>query len=172
MGSGILDYALLPGAMAADLEAARARGLALDGPAPGGRVRPDGQQVAWETAIAPTPDLPFLCADVTPRALRVPTGAAREHANGATGICELTIAVADLDASTARYQALLGRDPQGKAVRAFPLGLSNVYLRQPTPADPALHAHLATYGDSPWELYLSTTTGRMKIEPEKLLTVN
>src|SRR5205814_2249869 len=90
MGSGVLDYALLPGAMTADVEAARARGLALAGPAPGGRVRPDGQQVAWETAVAATPDLPFLCADVTPRALRVPQGAAREHANGATGICELT----------------------------------------------------------------------------------
>src|SRR5215218_9474674 len=68
-GEGLLDFALLPTAMADDVAAARARGLALDGPFPGGWRRPDGQEIAWQTATSPTPDLPFLCGDVTPREL-------------------------------------------------------------------------------------------------------
>lgn len=47
---GLVDFALLPTAIAQDVAGARARGLAMDGPNDGGRLRPDGQQVAWQTA--------------------------------------------------------------------------------------------------------------------------
>ena len=56
----------------------------------------------------PRPDVPFLCADITPRALRVPEDEAREHANGATGVSSLAVAVADLSVTLPRYRALLG----------------------------------------------------------------
>ncbi|MGJ7573747.1 VOC family protein [Variovorax sp. RB2P76] len=76
-----------------------ARGLLLDG----GRLR-------WQTARSPSADLPFLCGDLTPRALRVPEGEVRVHANGALGVASLAIAVRDLDATLARYRALLGTE--------------------------------------------------------------
>jgi catechol 2,3-dioxygenase-like lactoylglutathione lyase family enzyme len=68
-GEGIVDFALLPRDTAIAVADAKARGLALDGPLDGGRVRPDGERLRWQTARAPSADLPFLCGDLTPRAL-------------------------------------------------------------------------------------------------------
>lgn len=107
-GDGLMDFALLPEDTAAAIAAARARGLHLNGPIDGGRKRPDGAELKWQTGRQETFDLPFLCGDVTPRALRVPEGEARRHANGVTGIAGVTVAVRDLDASVGRYRALLG----------------------------------------------------------------
>jgi catechol 2,3-dioxygenase-like lactoylglutathione lyase family enzyme len=109
---GLVDFALLPQPIEAALAAARARGLDVDGPFPGGRVRPDGQQVAWQLGVPDGYDLPFLCADVTPRSLRVPGGAVCRHANGAAGLAEVAIAVADVERGVDRYRALLGIGPQ------------------------------------------------------------
>src|SRR6478609_6732034 len=80
---GLVTYALLPTDIEADIQAARGRGLLLYGPFPGGRLRPDGHRIEWQTARPLTNDLPFLCGDVTPRDLRVPSGSAHEHENGA-----------------------------------------------------------------------------------------
>jgi hypothetical protein len=110
-GEGLIDFALWPDEIGTVIAAARSRGLALDGPTPGGRMRPDGQQVAWQMGM-PTQgeDLPFLCADVTPRSLRVPE--ARQHANHVTGIARVTVAVHDVAASTTHYRALLSTEPE------------------------------------------------------------
>lgn len=107
-GEGLMDFALLPESVPRAIDEAKARGLHLDGPVDGGRVRPDGTQLRWQTARQATFDLPFLCGDITPRELRVPAGDARKHANGASGIAKVTVAVDDVDASLARYRALLG----------------------------------------------------------------
>ena len=108
-GEGLVDFALLPADTPQALASARARGLdTLTGPLAGGRVRPDGEQLQWQTARHATPDLPFLCGDITPRALRVPEGDARIHPNGALGVATITVAVHDLNATLARYRALLG----------------------------------------------------------------
>jgi hypothetical protein len=110
-GDGLVDFALLPEDIDATIAAARARGLqGLTGPLPGGRLRPDGAQVQWQTARQSTHDLPFLCADVTPRALRVPEGEVRRHRNGAVAIPSLTVSVENLQATLARYAAFLGDD--------------------------------------------------------------
>ena len=162
LGEGLIDFALLPTMIEADLAAARERGLAIEGPFPGGRLRPDGQQVAWQLGRAPTPDLPFLCADVTPRALRVPAGAARIHANGVTGIVGVTVAVADLGISVARYRALLGTAERGdppalSAARTAALALGDTTITLATPADDidtALSARLASRGEGPFALTL------------------
>jgi catechol 2,3-dioxygenase-like lactoylglutathione lyase family enzyme len=108
---GLITFALLPGAIETDVEAARARGVEYDGPTPGGRLRPDGTRLEWQIATPHTHDLPFLCGDVTPRELRVPGGEARSHKNGATGIAYLTIETRNLQLSTQRYRALLGIEP-------------------------------------------------------------
>ncbi len=120
-GPGLIDFAVLPDDTAAVVAEAQARGLALSGPSTGGRVRPDGVRLVWQTALAPARGLPFLCGDVTPRSLRLPDPASWHHANGALGITRLTVAVADLALAAAQYQALLGVAPQpdvaGVAVR-------------------------------------------------------
>jgi catechol 2,3-dioxygenase-like lactoylglutathione lyase family enzyme len=109
-GQGLVDFALLPHDTTAVIQAAHARGLhSLSGPYDGGRTRPDGQSVVWQTARHDSPDLPFLCGDITPRALRVVTDpGVRTHANGATGISGLTIAALDVAVTRRRYEALLG----------------------------------------------------------------
>jgi catechol 2,3-dioxygenase-like lactoylglutathione lyase family enzyme len=148
-GEGLIDFALLPSVIGDDIDAARGRGLDLDGPFPGGRLRPDGQRLEWETGRAHTPDLPFLCADVTPRALRVPAGEAHQHPNGAQGVAMLELAVADLAASLARYRALLGREPES-GTTAFVLGKTRLQLAEIAriPAAP---------GEGPVALTLTTT---------------
>jgi catechol 2,3-dioxygenase-like lactoylglutathione lyase family enzyme len=107
-GDGFVDYALLPSSVGAVIDAAHGRGLQYDGPQEGGRVRPDGARLEWQTGRPQTSDLPFLCGDITPRDLRVAEGAVREHANGVRGVASLTVAVEDLKASVQRYRALLG----------------------------------------------------------------
>ncbi|WP_219219408.1 VOC family protein [Variovorax boronicumulans] len=107
-GEGIIDFALLPRSVADTVAQAGQRGLVLDGPLEGGRLRPDGERLHWQTARPPSTDLPFLCGDVTPRALRVPEGGARVHPNGALGVASLAVAVHNLDATLARYRALFG----------------------------------------------------------------
>src|SRR5919197_4046420 len=54
MVEGLVTYALLPGDIARVVAEAGERGLALSGPTPGGRVRPDGQRIAWQTARPPS----------------------------------------------------------------------------------------------------------------------
>jgi catechol 2,3-dioxygenase-like lactoylglutathione lyase family enzyme len=172
-GEGFVDHALLPRDTPAALEAAQARGLhTLTGPHDGGRHRPDGVELKWQTARHATPDLPFLCGDVTPRAGRVPEGEARVHANGARGVAAIGVAVADLRASAARWQALLGSAvamgapgvdaATGLEGVAFTLGGTRFELQAPGPGTAAGHPlrrQLATRGEGPWRLRLAAAAG-------------
>jgi hypothetical protein len=106
-GPGPIDLALLPEELDAALAQADAAGLGYEPAQAGGRKRPDGETLVWRTARPGKTDLPFFCFDVTPRPLRVP--AAPRHANGATGFGAISLAVADLSASTRRWEALTGR---------------------------------------------------------------
>ncbi|WP_338818593.1 VOC family protein [Acidovorax temperans] len=164
-GEGLVDYALLPPDTAEALAQAQARGLhTLTGPLDGGRLRPDGAQLRWQTARHATPDVPFLCGDLTPRALRVPEGSVRQHPNGAQGVAEVTVAVHNLDATLARYRALLGAQADGAAATMeesihsarIPLGGVTLVLQSPapnatgeSPAAQALRERLSTRGEGP-----------------------
>ncbi|MEG0002617.1 MAG: VOC family protein [Comamonas sp.] len=138
-GEGLVDFALHPGDVRAQVERARAGGLALEGPLDGGRARPDGELLKWQIARAATPDLPFLCGDITPRQLRVQHGAVREHSNGVSGVASVTLVVNSLEATLAGYQALLGKD----ALRTAPLRLAGTGLRL---ASLDLPAHASEHG--------------------------
>ncbi|WP_026871903.1 VOC family protein [Inquilinus limosus] len=153
-GDGLVDFALLPGDIGTDVAAAKARGLALDGPTDGGRLRPDGQRLEWRTARAATSDLPFLCGDVTPRHLRVPDGDVRRHANGALGVAGIEVAVENPEVSAWRYGALLGAAVDS----GVPIALGNgqsVGLLGPDRAG----ASLATRGEGPVSLTLRVAPG-------------
>lgn len=128
-GEGLMDFALLPDDVATVIAEAKSRGLSLDGPVDGGRARPDGVDVKWRTGRQKTFDLPFLCGDVTPRSLRVPEGEVRSHPNGVTGIASVTVAVEDLDASLARYRALLGEAAVDEGACTVGAGLRTAVAR-------------------------------------------
>ncbi|MEJ8858926.1 VOC family protein [Variovorax robiniae] len=179
-GEGLVDFALLPADTADTVRQAAQRGLTLEGPLDGGRLRPDGERLHWQTARPTTQDLPFLCGDITPRGLRVPEGDARVHPNGVTGVASLAIAVKDLDATLARYRALLGEATNGTHVgRAVTLparhdrialvslGDSTLVLSATRPTviaddiddesgDPIARL-LAAHGEGPFHLTLRTT---------------
>lgn len=108
---GVIDFALVPSDIEEVLKRAREAGLKMEGPIPGSRLRPDGQKVAWNLGIPDDFAVPFLCADVTPRTLRVPGGDARKHANGVVGIGNVSVSVADLAATSERYRKLLNVEP-------------------------------------------------------------
>lgn len=156
-GEGLVDFALLPQDIASVLAAARARGLTEIEERPGGRARPDGVRIAWQSARPATHDLPFLCADVTPRALRVPEGEVRQHASGALGISEVKVAVADLQSTLGRYRAYLG--PEAVAGDAVRLGGARIALvQQPQRAR----------GEGPCEVtlrYADSGSGEGRVQP-------
>lgn len=163
---GFIDFALLPDSVATVVAAARERGLAYQGPFDGGRLRPDGERLVWQTGTPPSADLPFLCGDVTPRALRVREGEVRVHANGVTGVAQVNVVVNDLDASLAHYAALLG--PQlGAAVR--PASLSGLGLRQALlPLGPTT---LALVAPGPQGLAADTLRGHLQARGEGVIGV-
>lgn len=137
-GEELGDFAVLSDDLAGEITAWQARGLAVQGPQAGGRIRPDGQPVAWRLALfddAERDGLPFVIQDVTPRDLRVPGGAAAQHPNGATGVAGLRIGAADVTAAATRYATLLGAASQPTSLGArFGLGPHwlDVVPRRPT----------------------------------------
>ena len=162
-GEGFLDHALLPTDIAADVEAAQGRGLDIENPVPGGRIRPDGERLEWKTARSPSPDVPFLCGDVTPRRLRVQEGdEVRTQPNGVTGVAELVVAVRDVSSSATRYAALLGAavpaiadgDVHGSGARIARLTLGGtgtvIVLAQPSDGASELAGILAERGQGPF----------------------
>jgi hypothetical protein len=151
-GEGFVDFALLPQDAGRDAAAARSRGLDLDGPTAGGRLRLDGARLDWQIVRPKTTDLPFWCGDVTPRHLRVPEGEMRSHANGVSGVASLTIAVNDVGRTAARYAALAGAGAVVQANGGARVTLGNTTFE--LTAHDAARAHVARRGEGPMSLKL------------------
>lgn len=151
-GEGFVDFALLPQNAERDAEAARSRGLDLVGPTAGGRLRLDGERLNWQIVRPKTTDLPFWCGDVTPRNLRVPEGAMRNHANGVSGVASLQIAVSDVATTAARYAALAGADAVTQANGGARVVLGDTVFE--LTGDAAAQAHVARRGEGPMSLKL------------------
>lgn len=105
-GGGWADFALASDDLGAD--AAALADLLARPPESGGRTRPDGVAVAWQSARL-VPPLPFLIEDITLRQVRVPSGAQAAHANGTRGIAGIVLGTRDVAATTARYELLRRR---------------------------------------------------------------
>lgn len=126
-GGGLADFALLSDDITAD--SAALADLVKTPPKDGGRTRPDGVELKWRTAVL-KPPLPFVIEDITARDLRVPGGAAAEHANGATGIASVVIGAVDVADAEWRYATLRERGaPQVELRKAEKDGILDVRFR-------------------------------------------
>jgi hypothetical protein len=156
-GPGLGDFALLSRDLEKSVTQIEGRGLHLEGPFPGSRMRTDGQQVSWRTAVPPTTDLPFLIDDITPHDHRLPPESARRHPNRAAGVARITVKVADLESSLTRYEQLLG-PPIGSA--SFRAGEKAVItlIRAEDPQSGS-RRYLASRQGRPLKVELSTAAG-------------
>ena len=172
-GEGTVDFALQADDVAAEADRLRDTGIAVDGPHDGGRLRPDGKRVAWRNLglHASGAPLPFVIEDVTPREVRVPSGAAIEHPLGVSGVAGLTLLVADLDRAAAPFAALLGMPGEAapfdipgvlQALR-FASGTYWIDLAEADPGADLLQKHIAERGAAPYDIVLAATAE--SIEP-------
>lgn len=169
-GEGTVDYALLADDLSAEAARLREAGMTIDGPVDGGRRRPDGERLAWRNASLEHGDvpLPFVIEDVTPRDLRVPPGAATEHALGVSGVAGLVILVPDLDRAANAYSALLGSSgeaassdiPGARRALRIPLGAQWIDLVEPEAGAAELQRQIWDRGAAPYEIVLASDTAR------------
>lgn len=115
-GEGFGGYALLSENLEMDIQAMRARGLDVELRPPGGRARPDGQELRWRSAMSGGSMTPFFIQDETPRVLRVPNDASlTNQPNGVSGVAGLEVAVGHLDTAIKQYQAMLDINPHAQS---------------------------------------------------------
>jgi catechol 2,3-dioxygenase-like lactoylglutathione lyase family enzyme len=169
-GEGLIDYALRTNDLAQEAVDLRARGLDASDPIDGGRFRPDGERLDWQTLRfegASSSALPFYCFDLTERNLRVPHGDDAVHANGAEGVAGLTVVVADINASSPQFEALTGTAGEiategyegATEARRFALGNAWITIVQPTEQPSDLRQHLSVRGDSIYSVSLIAPAG-------------
>ncbi|HLL51200.1 MAG TPA: VOC family protein [Thermomicrobiales bacterium] len=167
-GEGTVDFALLSESVDFEGDRLKQAEIELDGPHDGGRLRPDGQHIAWRNLglkSAGVP-LPFMIEDVTTRELRVPAGAATEHALGVSGVAGLVLLVDDLDRATTPYETLLDTSgesststiPGARRARRFGFGAYWIELVEPDPTVTDLTKHTKERGAGPYEIVLAGST--------------
>ena len=93
------------------------------------------------------------------------------HANGATGIATITVAVKSLEREVARYGAHLGTQPfhwldsplLSVRIASFSLGRTTFKLAQPT-GEGAVNEHLKAHGEGPCALTFQTTASTRRLD--------
>ncbi len=163
---GPCAWAVRAGDLPAEATRLRDAGIAVDGPEPMARERPDGVELAWELAMLgegePGATLPFLIADETPREWRVsPTPAAAE--SELTGIERVVLGVPDADRVAEQFRRAFPDlpEPVREAGEPFEATLVRFPGAPPVLAEPAAGSGLADrlerFGPSPCGLLLGTT---------------
>jgi Glyoxalase-like domain len=152
--------------IAAEVQRLRAAGVKVSQPEPGGRNRPDGVRLEWETSnVGPGARgvaFPFLIHDLTPREQRAfPNG--KPVTRDFRGITRVVIAVADLDAAIGRYRKAYALPPAIKQVdQSFGaqlalLGDAPIILAKPLTADSWLDERIRQYGEGPCAFVLGAS---------------
>ncbi|MGB3330092.1 MAG: VOC family protein, partial [Thermomicrobiales bacterium] len=151
-GEGLIDYALGAPDLRDEVTALRSRGLDASDPRDGGRTRPDGQRVDWQTIRflgGSSRALPFYCVDRTERSLRVPGGEAASHLNGVQGVTGVTVVVSDLASVAPQFAALTGEEgtpiqssesPVAAGIQ-YPVGRAWIRLVEPDATASHLRSH-------------------------------
>lgn len=107
----IANFALASDNLDADVAAMRARGFEIGDPNDGERQRPDGERVAWRSAMPVDGRFPFVIEDVTPHSLRIP--APESGIGQSLRLGDVNVGVTDLAGATEQYQKFLGVDGEG-----------------------------------------------------------
>ncbi len=161
VGADPLDY---------ELERLTSLGITAVDRKDGARLRPDGQQLQWKSAALqtdPAVPLPFLIQDVTDRTLRVPSGKDAEHKNGVKGTTGVTIVTSSIQQAMVPYGKIFsapvaaldhGYEGVQQAWRCF-VQEYWIDLIQPQDQTSPLADYQRTYGDSIYQIYLSSDTG-------------
>lgn len=105
--AGACAWALGSSDIQKDVDALKKAGFSVDGPFPGGRKKPDGKVLEWQTAALGSEQagalLPFMIQDGTSREWRVrPSASAKQM--GLSGIRVVVLGVPDLDAAIQPFQ--------------------------------------------------------------------
>lgn len=180
-GEGVVDYALRTNDLGQELRDLRGSGLDYSDPKDGGRFRPDGQRVDWQTirygegSTVPS-RLPFYCHDLTERVLRVPGGENAVHENGVTGIAGVSVVVRDLDAASKDFAALTGDGgvdvqsalPNVASARRFSIGAAWIEAVQPTEHPSDLRKYLENRGELPYQITLVSPNPGQALLSEQL----
>jgi catechol 2,3-dioxygenase-like lactoylglutathione lyase family enzyme len=163
-GGGLVDFCLQTDDLAGDTVALRRAGIDIGEPEHRNRKRPDGTEIRWIFSLARGAHrgvAPFIITDQTGRDERIPRQ--RAHANGATGIGTVTVAVDDPARVRGWYARVLGqpggdvrRDDVGGAGVRFAIGPHTFDFLAPSAPSSPLTAWLAARGPSP---YAATLTG-------------
>lgn len=167
-GEGFVDYALHVAELDVEIGRLRSEGLDVPNSTPGGRLRPDGQSVEWQTVRldpARHPSLPFYCHSTNDITLRVPSGQAAVHANGASGIHKIFIGVADLEQAAADYRIVAGitfdddvhGQPAANTWQQFRVGTYTIILIEPEDPESDVARSIASRGEVPIEVTLKST---------------
>jgi hypothetical protein len=160
-------------------EAQRLRdsGIEVRGPEAGGRKRPNGCALEWETAIvgpgAAGSVLPFVIQDKTPRGLRVPE-ASNSMGNLISEVSVVVLGVRDLEASVVHFRRaydlekprLEAREGLGMAIAFFPG--TPVMLASAARDDSWLVGRIARFGECPAAFLLGTRELDAAIERNRL----
>jgi catechol 2,3-dioxygenase-like lactoylglutathione lyase family enzyme len=160
---GLLGFALASDDLPADVSRFQQAGLAVTGPAPMERLRPDGRRLRWRLAVPEggawgTP-LPFFIQWDVADAERLNWEPPGRHAIGARAIVALAVAVDKLSPWVSRYAEQVGlvlvdRGPVAElgADRArFRIGRTWIELLAPSGPGP-LTDGLPAGGPQPWQL--------------------
>jgi hypothetical protein len=166
--AGPCAWALRESNIAAEVARLRSIGVKVSEPEDGGRLRPDGVKLAWQTSTIGDGIrgnfFPFLIQDRTPREQRVyPQGkpVSREF----RGVSRVVLAVHNLDESVKRYRQAYGLPAPIKQVDAefgaqlALMGGSPVVLAAPLNAQSWLAERIERLGEAPCAFVLAAAKG-------------
>jgi Glyoxalase-like domain len=164
--AGPCAWAIAVNNMTAEAGRLQAAGITIH-PVKSGRKRPDGVDLAWETAsIGPGPQgtfMPFLIHDETPRKLRAfPHGT--PTAPHFKGVAVVVVGVRDLDGAISQYRQAFGlaeprrQDDASLQVKLAAFEGTPIVLAAPLTANSWLASRLQQFGEAPVAYVLSTST--------------
>jgi hypothetical protein len=172
-GERLVDFCFQTDDLRGDTKKLKDAGVAINAPVPWSRKRPDGYELKWLLSLATGSHrgvAPFLIEDVTPRTERIPRQF--QHANGVTGIREISVAVGELAQIEPWYRALLGA--AGKPLAAAELGAEGLrfnagphavnFLMPRDPSSPLVD-WLRIYGSSPYSALLRADSAPVALDP-------
>ena len=163
--AGTCAWASEPNDLQSEVSRLKALGVAVKGPQPGSRKRPDGLSIEWETAElgngTPGSVLPFLIQDRTPRNWRAQPSESTKG-SGLTGIEFAVLAVNDLNASIALFRKAYGwseplvesHSEVGAKLAYFPG--EPIILASPTDSRSWVGERLQKFGEGPAAFLLTS----------------